>query len=68
MKPVSPAGDANLSEGDVILEVNGVAVGSVDELQAQMKKAPKAKYIRLFVQRSGGRGPAQRFLAAVKPE
>ena len=68
VKPVSPAGDANLAEGDVILEVNGVAVGSVDELQVQMKKAPKGKYIRLYVQRGGGRGPAQRFLAAVKPE
>jgi len=68
VKPVSPAGDANLAEGDVILEVNGMAVGSVEELQAQMKKAPKGKYIRLYVQRGGGRGPAQRFLAAVKPE
>jgi serine protease Do len=68
VKPVSPAGDANLAEGDVILEVNGVAVGSVDELQAQMKKAPKGKYIRFYVQRGGGRGPAQKFLAAVKPE
>jgi serine protease Do len=68
VKPVSPAGDANLAEGDVILEVNGVAVGSVEELQALMKKAPKSKYIRLYVQRGGGRGPAQRFLAAVKPE
>src|SRR5450830_1033299 len=68
VKPVSPAGDANLAEGDVILEVNGGVVGSVQELQAQMKKAPKGKYIRLYVQRGGGRGPAQRFLAAVKPE
>jgi serine protease Do len=68
VKPVSPAGDANLAEGDVILEVNGTAVSSVEELQAQMKKAPKGKYIRLYVQRGGGRGPAQKFLAAVKPE
>ena len=68
VKPVSPAGDANLAEGDVILEVNGAAVGSVEELQAQMKKAPKGKYIRFYVQRGGGRGPAQKFLAAVKPE
>ncbi len=68
VKPVSPAGDANLAEGDVILEVNGAAVASVEELQAQMKKAPKGKYIRFYVQRGGGRGPAQKFLAAVKPE
>ena len=68
VKPVSPAGDANLQEGDVILEVNGVAVGSVDELQAQIRKAPKGKYVRFYVQRGGGHGAAQRFLAAVKPE
>ena len=43
VKPVSPAGDANLQEGDVILEVNGTAVGSVEELQAQIRKAPKGE-------------------------
>jgi serine protease Do len=68
VKPVSPAGDANLQEGDVILEVNGVAVGSVDELQVQIRKAPKGKYVRFYVQRGGGHGAGQRFLAAVKPE
>jgi len=68
VKPVSPAGDANLQEGDVILEVNGAAVGSVDELQVQIRKAPKGKYVRFYVQRGGAHGAAQRFLAAVKPE
>jgi serine protease Do len=67
VKPVSPAADANLVEGDVILEVNGTAVGSVDELQAAMKKLPKNKYVRFYVQRQGPRGP-QKFLTAVKPE
>jgi serine protease Do len=68
VKPVSPAGDANLQEGDVILEVNGAPVGSVDELQAQIRKAPKGKYIRFYIQRGGARGQALKFLAAVKPE
>src|ERR1039457_1804838 len=68
VKPVSPAGDANLQEGDVILEVNGTAVGSVEELQAQIRKAPKGKYVRFYVQRGGGHGQALKFLAAVKPE
>ncbi|MGA7991071.1 MAG: Do family serine endopeptidase [Thermoanaerobaculia bacterium] len=67
VKPVSPAADANLLEGDVILEVNGGPVGSVDELQAAMKKVPKGKYVRFYVQRQGPRGP-QKFLTAVKPE
>ncbi len=66
---MSPAGDANLQEGDVILEVNGTAVGSVEELQAQIRKAPKGKYVRLYVQRGGAHGQAAlKFLAAVKPE
>jgi serine protease Do len=68
VKPVSPAADANLVEGDVILEVNGTPVASVDELQAQIRKAPKGKYIRFYVLRGGSRAGAQKFLAAVKPE
>ena len=68
VKPVSPAADGNLQEGDVILEVNGAAVGSVDEMQAAIKKAPKGKYIRFYVQRQGPRGQTQKFLTAVKPE
>jgi serine protease Do len=68
VKPVSPAADANLQEGDVILEVNGTAVSSVEEMQAAMKKAPKGKYVRFYVQRQGPRGQAQKFLTAVKPE
>ncbi len=68
VKPVSPAADGNLQEGDVILEVNGTAVGSVDEMQAAIKKAPKGKYIRFYVQRQGPRGQTQKFLTAVKPE
>jgi serine protease Do len=68
VKPVSPAADGNLVEGDVILEVNGVAVGSADEMQAAIKKAPKGKYIRFYVQRQNPHGQAQKFLTAVKPE
>ncbi|HMA28416.1 MAG TPA: PDZ domain-containing protein, partial [Thermoanaerobaculia bacterium] len=68
VRPVSPAGDANLQEGDVILEVNGTPVGSVEELQAQIRKAPKDKYVRFYIQRGGGRGQSLKFLAAVKPE
>ena len=66
VKPVSPAADAGLIDGDVILEVNGVEVGSVAELQAQMKKAPQGKWVRFYVLRSIG--GAQKFIAAVKPE
>ncbi len=68
VKPVSPAADANLVEGDVILEMNGTPVGSVDELEAAMKKAPKGKYVRFYVQRQGPRGQTQKFSTAVKPD
>ena len=66
VKPVSPAADAGLIDGDVVLEVNGVEVGSVADVQAQMKKAPQGKWVRFYVLRSIG-GP-QKFIAAVKPE
>lgn len=66
VKPVSPAADAGLIDGDVILEVNGVEVGSVADIQAQIRKAPQGKWVRLYVLRSVG-GP-QKFIAAVKPE
>ncbi|MGE5344682.1 MAG: Do family serine endopeptidase [Acidithiobacillales bacterium] len=66
VKPVSAASDAGLMEGDVILEVNGVEVGSTSELQAQLKTVPKNRWVRLYVLRSIPR--AQKFIAAVKPE
>lgn len=66
VKPVSPADDAGLQEGDVLLEVNGVEVGSTAELQAQLRKAPKDRWVRFYVLRSIPR--PQKFIAAVKPE
>ena len=64
VKPVSPAADANLAEGDVILEVNGVEISSVDDYQAEVKKAAKSKWIRFYILRSQPR--PQSFIAAVK--
>ncbi len=66
VKPVSPAADANLQEGDLILEVNGVPISSVEELQAQLKKLPKDRWVRFYVLRSIPR--PQNFIAALKPE
>lgn len=64
VKGVSPAADANLAEGDVVLEVNGEEVADVDAYQAAMKKAGKSKYVRLYVLRSLPR--PQYFIAAVR--
>jgi S1-C subfamily serine protease len=46
--------------------VNGVEVGSTAELQAQLRKAPKDRWVRFYVLRSIPR--PQKFIAAVKPE
>lgn len=64
VKPVSPAADANLAEGDVLLEVNGQEVADVAAYQEEMKKAAKGKYVRFYVLRSQPR--PQYFIAAVK--
>ena len=64
VKPVTAAAEANLAEGDVLLEVNGTEIGSVAEYQAEMKKAGKAKYVRFYVLRSVPRPTT--FIAAVK--
>lgn len=45
------AARAGLREGDIILSVNNVEVGSVKAFQAQIAKADKAKIINLVVRR-----------------
>src|SRR5579871_4688078 len=52
VKPDSPASDAGLQPGDVILEVENTKVSSADEFAAAAKSAQKAnKSARLLVQR-----------------
>jgi len=55
--PVSPAADENLIRGDVILEANGEAIETVDQLRAIVSDVPDGGYLRLYVQRPqmGGR-------------
>lgn len=65
VKPVSPAADAGLLEGDVILEVNGVEIENEAAYRAEQKKV-KGRYVRLYVGRSLPR--YQTFIAAVKLE
>lgn len=52
VKNVSPAAEAGLAEGDVILEVNGVEVRNEAQYDAEMKKAGKGKWVRFYVARS----------------
>jgi serine protease Do len=63
VKAVSAAADAGLSEGDVITEVNGKKVASVDEFRAAIEGTHAGQYIRLYVTTPGGRsgGAVSRF-------
>lgn len=49
--PVSPAADQGLAEGDVITEINGVAVKSVSQFRSELGKVKKGEYVRLYVRR-----------------
>ena len=55
--PVSPAADQGLVRGDVILEANGEAIDSVDQLKDIVSEVDAGGYLRLYVQRpqAGGR-------------
>ncbi len=57
VKRVSAAADAGLSEGDVITEVQGKPVTSVDQFRAAIDATRSGQYIRMYV-RSAGRGAA----------
>jgi serine protease Do len=49
VKEVSPAGDANIGEGDVISEVQGQKVSSVNEFRTAIDRAKTGSYIRMYV-------------------
>jgi len=49
VKEVSPAGEVGLSEGDVITEVQGQPVRSVDDFRAAVDRAKSGSTIRIYV-------------------
>jgi serine protease Do len=51
VQPVSPAADEGLARGDVILEANGEAISTVDQLREIVAEIPSGGYLRLYVQR-----------------
>jgi len=53
--PDSPAGKAGLKSGDVIVEFNGKAVSSPNELQGEVEQAQIGKAQALAIQRDGKR-------------
>jgi serine protease Do len=51
VEPGSPAGDAGLSRGDIILEVNRAPVGDVGAYRDAMRSASKEKSVLFLVRR-----------------
>jgi serine protease Do len=64
VRPGSPAADAGLSRGDVILEVNRRAIKSAAELQKMVDDAKAGTNLLFLVRRSGN----NLFLAINVPE
>ena len=54
MRPGSPADDAGLAPGDVILEVNRQPVADADNFINQIHSVPAGKDILLLVWSNGG--------------
>jgi serine protease Do len=52
--PESPAAEANLQVGDVVLEVNRVPIGSVADLKKEMDKVEGNKPLLLLLRRADG--------------
>lgn len=52
--PESPAAEANLRAGDVVLEINRVPVGSVADLKKEMAKVEGDKPLLLLLRRAEG--------------
>jgi serine protease Do len=51
--PGTPAAEAGLRAGDLILEINGAAVGNAADFQRLMGKVPKGSFARLLIKRQG---------------
>jgi serine protease Do len=54
VQPGSPAEDAGLTGGDVILEINRKPVTSADQFRNDVKQAPADKDMLLLVWANGG--------------
>jgi serine protease Do len=56
VKEVSPAGEVGLNEGDVITEVQGQPIKSVDDFRAAIDRAKAGSTMRIYVVTPGRRG------------
>jgi S1-C subfamily serine protease len=49
VKDVSPAGEANINEGDVISEVQGTKITSVEQFKRTIEGFKSGQFIRMYV-------------------
>lgn len=67
VKDVSPAGEANLAEGDVITEANGQRITTIEQFRQIVENAKSGQYLRLYITRSSrGGGRSQSFFSIVQ--
>jgi serine protease Do len=66
VQPGSAADRGGLSAGDVILEVDGRAVRSSDEVRSAVEAARSGQSLRLYVRRRDPRGGEQSFFAVIE--
>jgi len=64
--PTSPLVDEQVQPGDVISEVNGEPVASVEEFDARVGDIGSGQFARLYVRRLAGGDAAQGFFAVVR--
>jgi serine protease Do len=58
VKNVSPAGEANISEGDVISEVQGQRINSITEFRAAVERIKSGQRVRFYVTTPARNGSA----------
>jgi serine protease Do len=65
--PDSPLADEGVRPGDLVVEVGGRPVNSVEELERRIEDAPAGSYLRLYVQRfDPASGQSASFFAPVR--
>ena len=61
MRNVSAAGEANINEGDIIMEVQGQRVTSVDQFRGLIDRARTGQKMRLYVMTPANRAGGEAF-------
>ena len=67
VKNVSPAGEANITTGDVISEVNGQRITSVDEFRRAIANLRSGQRVRMYVTTRGQGGPIATYRIITAP-